>query len=346
LTRFTKRDGAPGRPTGDVVTVARRGAIKHEQRTLGARLLREVGSFVAVAATALMLVLVSDGAATPSGCVGGSLYIAAHEDDPLLFMMPDIGHDIAAGRCVRVVILTAGDAGLDQGYWQRREAGLAAALAVVAGLPDRWRVRDAGVPEHPAPLLTLTGNPRLSLVFLQLPDGRSDGSGFDGRGSMKQLWENTIPTLTSLPVAPASATYHPSSYTRRALIDALLWLMTDTKPRKIGIQDYVGSVDGSGDHSDHRAGARFAVAAAQSYRGPGKLIGYIDYQILGNPPNLDRKDAAQKQAAWFAYLPYDNQVSVGCRTVESCMSPGNYGNYWSREYLISPAMRLPSSSAR
>ncbi len=296
---------------------------------------------VAGSVAALTLAPAGGGAAAAGPCArGSSLYVAAHEDDPLLFMLPDIGHDVDARRCVRVVILTAGDAGLGQAYWQDREAGLAAALAVLAGLPDRWRLRDAGIPGHPAPLYTLTRNRRVSLVFLQLPDGRFDGSGFGGRGSLKQLWEGTIPTLTSLSVSPASAGYRPSSYPRQGLIEALRGLMVRSKPDTIGIQDYVGSVDGSGDHSDHRAGARFALAAAQAYGGPARLVGYLDYQILAYSPNVSAEDAAGKQAAWFAYAPHDLLVWGGCWNVETCMSPGNYGNYWTREYPILPAIRL------
>lgn len=276
-------------------------------------------------------------------CTGGSLYVAAHPDDPLLFMLPDLDHDIAAGRCVAVVILTAGDAGRPQDYWQSREAGLANALALLAGRASHWRACDLGIPGHPAVRATLQGDPRLSLVFMRLPDGRMDGTGFLGRGSLKMLWEGTSQTLASLGVSPQVARYQSSTYTRTDLIDALGWVIDTIQPSRIGVQDYVGSVDGTGDHSDHRAGARFVLAAAQSYAHRATLVGYLDYQILGYPPNVSGRDVARKQAAWFAYLPHDSLLKLGgtCATVTGCLSPGNYGNYWSRQYVISPPVRLP-----
>lgn len=140
-------------------------------------------------------------------------------------------------------------------------------------------------------------------------------------------------------MSPPIAIYHPSVYTRQGLIDSLHRLIVQMQPNKIGVQDYVG---GTGDHPDHRTGAHFVLAALQSYRRPVTVVGYLDYAILAQPSNLDAQNTALKEAAWLAYLPYDNQVSVGCRTTADCLSPGNYGNYWSREYTITPTIKLPN----
>lgn len=299
----------------------------------------------AILAASLVAALpASRAAGSARACVGGTLYVAAHVDDPLLFMLPDLDRDIAAHRCVQVVILTAGDAGRPQAYWQSREAGLAQALALLAGQPDRWRKSDLGIQGHPTLLATLRGDPRLGVMFMRLPDGRSDGAGFAGRGSLKMLWERAIQAISSLDVSPPSVVYRPSTYTRADLIGALQWLLRRFRPSKIGAQDYVGSVDGTGDHSDHRAGAQFVVAAARSYARRATLVGYLDYQILNYPPNVSGRDAARKQAAWFAYLPHDSvlKLSGTCVTVTSCLSPGNYGNYWSRQYRISRSIQLPA----
>jgi LmbE family N-acetylglucosaminyl deacetylase len=290
-----------------------------------------------IAATMVAAMPVS---AMPASCSGSNLYIAAHADDPLLFMLPDIGADISAGRCVRVVVLTAGDAGLGQAYWLAREAGLAAAVALLAGTSDVWRMRDAGIPDHPAPLFTLTGDPRVSLVFMRLPDGRSDGSGFDGHGSLLELWQGAISALSSLPLDEPTPTYWPSMYSRPDLIGALLWLMNTSTADKIGVQDYLGMVSGAGDHADHRAGARFAVAAALSYDHPAVLSGYQDYQIRGEPVNLDAAQQGQKQAAWLTYVAYDSMPGL-CRTAPTCEQGQNFGQYWQREYTFPPIL-LPT----
>lgn len=54
----------------------------------------------------------------------------AHQDDDLLFMTPDVLHDLHDGKCVRTVYLTAGDAGGDKYYWLSRELGSEAAFIV------------------------------------------------------------------------------------------------------------------------------------------------------------------------------------------------------------------------
>jgi hypothetical protein len=200
-------------------------------------------------------------------------------------------------------------------------------------------MRDAGIPGHPAPLFTLIQNPRVSIVFLRLPDGRSDGSGFNGHGSLLELWEGAIPSLASLPLQPPTPTYRSSTYTRAGLISALLWLMNISVPDKIGVQDYAGLVNGCGDHADHRAGARFAVAAASFYRQPSVLYGYEDYEIRGEPPNLDASEQAEKEAAWLTYVAYDPLPGL-CRTAATCLAGQGFGQYWLREYTF-PPLELP-----
>src|SRR5215475_11483965 len=57
-----------------------------------------------------LLRLASAAVAEPE-CNGRSMNIVAHEDDDLLFLSPDLIHDIQSGRCVRTIFVTAGDAG-------------------------------------------------------------------------------------------------------------------------------------------------------------------------------------------------------------------------------------------
>src|SRR5258705_13224217 len=90
-----------------------------------------IGAVVVCAALLLMSAVAAAGAATPT-CTSSAMYIAAHEDDTLLFQSPSILQDIQSGRCVRTVFLTAGDAGLDQSYWEAREEGAEAAYAQMA----------------------------------------------------------------------------------------------------------------------------------------------------------------------------------------------------------------------
>jgi len=297
----------------------------------------------ATIAAGAAIVLTRGGGATavpPLHCRGGSMYFSAHEDDPILFQLPDIQRDIFSGRCVRVVILTAGDAGQGEAYWRNREAGTRAALAVLAHKPDAWVEKTLRIPGHPIPLFTLSHNVRVSVAFMRLPDGRSDGEGF-GHGSMQQLLQGRIRTLVSLrePQDPDPG-YRSTVYTKAGLEQALLWLLNEAQPRKIGTQDYAGGF-GPGDHSDHRAGARFVVAAAAGYKHRATLVGYLDYVISRLPPTPDitAQEAEDAAKAWFAYVPHDSAGAL-CRTQDACVNE-HWAPYWNAEYTIKPPIRLP-----
>lgn len=63
---------------------------------------------------------------------GSAMYVAAHQDDDLLFCSPDLVHDIDSERGVVTIFVTAGDAGLGRDYWRGREKGIEAAYAQMA----------------------------------------------------------------------------------------------------------------------------------------------------------------------------------------------------------------------
>src|SRR5262245_22237578 len=112
-------------------------------------------------------------------CATSVMNLVAHEDDDLLFISPDLVHAIGGGgTCVRTVFLTAGDAGQDQTYWSGREAGIKAAYAQMAGVANTWTQSNAAVPGQTVSLFTLAGNSAVSVAFMRLPDGLTDGSGF------------------------------------------------------------------------------------------------------------------------------------------------------------------------
>ena len=139
-------------------------------------------------------------AASPACPNGSTMAVVAHEDDSLLFLSPDLSHDIQAKRCVRTVFVTAGDDGQGPGYWLSREDGAEAAYAEMAGVADTWSQSDAGISGHPMPLMTLVGDPQVSLVFMRLPDGDVDGSGFASTDfeSLQKLYQGTISEMTTV----------------------------------------------------------------------------------------------------------------------------------------------------
>ena len=230
----------------------------------------------------LALVLLNPGlsrpaAAAPACTHGRTMNVVAFEDDDILFLNTDIVHDVQDGVCVRTVFVSAGDAGKAQSYWEGREAGSKAAYAEMAGVSDAWTQADAGITDHPMPVLTLTGQPTVSLVFMRLPDGNGNGSGFTSTGneSLQKLWQGDISQIDAVDGS--------SSYSKQQLIDTLAALMTSFGPDTVRTQDFLGSY-GDGDHSDHHSTAYFAKAASPHYAGSHQLVGYLDYHDLPAPP--------------------------------------------------------------
>ena len=206
----------------------------------------------------------------------------------------------------------------------------------MAGLANTWTQSDAGISGHPIPVFTLQGRPTISVLFLRLPDGNLDGSGFANynRQSLQKLWQGSIPSIT--------AVNGSSSYTLSALINTLTQLMTMYGPDEVATQDFVGSFD-DGDHSDHHAAAYLTKSAGQAYVTPHTLVGYQDYAISARPVNLSQSDSSAKQATCFTYAPYDVLV---CQTVTQCQQgSGDYAKWWQRQYVVG-VLQQPGSASQ
>src|SRR5215208_2173372 len=118
-----------------------------------------------------VLILQATTAQAATTCpTGATMNIVAHPDDDLLFQSPDLLHDVQSGKCVRTVYITAGERG-DLNTLDMRESGVEAAYAQMAGVKNTWKKTDAGVSDHRMPLMTLSGRPTVSLVFMRLPEG-------------------------------------------------------------------------------------------------------------------------------------------------------------------------------
>ena len=259
-----------------------------------------------------------------SAAGGVTLNLVAHEDDDLLFLSPDLLHAIQAGRTVRTIYFTAGDAGNAQDYWSSRESGVAAAYAEMVGASNSWNQTDAGISGHPIPLRTLSGHSNISLAFIRLPDGNVDGSGFPSTNheSLMKLWQGTISTIHAIDGS--------SSYTKASLISTTASLISSFLPDQINTQDYVGTYS-DGDHSDHYTTAYVAQAAVQQYITTHGFTGYQGYGIVALPANVTGADLTAKQNAYFSYAPFDVLV---CQSVPACSNTG-FGEMWlERQYTV------------
>jgi len=229
---------------------------------------------------------------------GGALQIVAHQDDDLLFQSPDLVHDITAGRSVRTVFVTAGDAAKDEAYWSSRERGSLAAYAQMAGVTDAWATSDAGVPGTPIRMQTLIGAPRVSVVFMRLPDGNRTGTGMAEHNfeSLMRLWNGSI---ASIHAVDGSATYTAASLCR-----AMTRLMTAFEATTVRTLDW-SIAFGTGDNADHTATGLFVRQAHRDYGSAHSLFAYEGYPAWTRPPDLAGVDLAAKRSAFLAYAAHD-----------------------------------------
>ncbi|PVU81483.1 hypothetical protein DDP54_16555 (plasmid) [Cellulomonas sp. WB94] len=291
---------------------------RHPARRTGARLARALGAFGVLGTLwftrgvliSVVLVSVPLGAApvalqvpSTAPCAAGAMQVVAHEDDDLLFQSPDLAQDVLAGRCVRTVFLTAGDAAQGETYWRGREAGSLAAYAQMAGVADRWSSSDAGVPGHTVRLMTLTDAPQVSVVFLRLPDGNRAGTGMlvHDHQSLRRLWDGDIAAIDAV---DGSATYTDASLT-----STLTDLMTAFRPTTVRTQDWTIEFR-HGDNADHTATALFTRQADQGYRSAHTLLAYGGYPMWTRLPNVTGTDLRAKKDAFQAYAAHDPKICL------------------------------------
>ena len=257
-------------------------------------------------------------------CSGGALTIVAHPDDDLLFLNPQILHDIEAGRCTRTVFTTAGEAGEGPEYWAGLEDGIRATYAQMAAVPDVWVASDAGVTAGSVSVHTLTDAPHVSVVFLRIPDG-FDGSGSAAYGweSLAKLWDGEIPVVHTVD--------QEQWYTRDEVRDILVELLTSFDATTVRCQDWTMDPGNLDDHSDHRATALFARLASGDYESPHTLLSYEGYPIWNYVANVSGGDLEKVVDAFVTFAAYDEYLCADPN--EDC--PTYPHDVWlERQYLV------------
>lgn len=266
------------------------------------------------------------------GCaVPTVVQIVAHQDDDLLFMNPDLSHDIQAGRCIRTVYVTAGDGGGGSYYWLGREKGSEDAYSSMLGSDVAWVERIVQLSN--GQLVTIAnprGNLKVSLVFLRLPDGNLKGQGFPQyhNMSLSGLEAGHFPAL--------EATDKQSRYTSEQLISSMVELLATYKPTTVRTQSSLPGNNAHPDHSDHMAVGRLVQKAygryeAQQYENKIKIpvIFYTGYGIKDQPENVSGNDLTVKKKAFAAYTQHDK---AACTPESPCWQTSNYKSYIPRQY--------------
>jgi len=249
----------------------------------------------------------------------------AHQDDDLLFMTPDLLHDLQSpDKCVRTVYLTAGDAGSDQFYWLNREQGSEAAYAKMIGYDGVWIKRIVRLGDNQYIRVdNPRGNSKVSLIFVRLSDGNVRGQGFRATNyeSLEKLEAGKIRLMHSAD--------GQSDYSYGQLQDMLLSLMRTYGPSEIHTQStYVDHR--FPDHSDHIAVSRLTRQVWQQYDAKALIKFYLGYPSYGRPSNVFGTDLQQSEDAFFAYAKFDPSV---CGSEIACQkSKASYGAYLHTQY--------------
>ncbi len=253
------------------------------------------------------------------------MQVVAHQDDDLLFMNPDVQDSIKAGRCIRTVYVTAGDAGEQSGYWGGREQGAKAAYAQMVGVANNWYDEKQDLDGHTVSVAYLNDAPQISLVFLRLPDGNMNGSGFAGHKyqSLTKLLDGSIATIASV---DGSASYSPDQ-----LQASIYTIMQTDQTTEIRTQASNNVLDG--DHADHHAVGTLTDRATSRYQAGSQQIPnavhYLGYPDKLLPINLTTDQVGIKQTTFLTYAKFDGAV---CQTVFECNQSYTYGNYILRRY--------------
>jgi large repetitive protein len=287
---------------------------------------------LAIIFVALLSLLGGASARAAETCSSTALYVAAHQDDTLLFQSPALLQDVQSGHCVRTVFLTAGDDGREQPYWVGREDGAQAAYAQMAGVANQWTASTTTVAGRQLHVATLNGKPSISLYYLRLPDGGIEGEGsmLYGFKSLMKLWNSGQPGSTSPPQdATIEAVDHSATYTYSGLIETLKGLMTQLEPQQILTQNYIVAIKGP-DHADHAVTARFARAASQAYPTAHRLVGYRDYEVTSQPENVFGTMLGAKAMAFYTYGQHD---SGACASEPACAGSA-YAEWLRRQYTV------------
>lgn len=254
--------------------------------------------------------------------------IVAHEDDDLLFMNPDLLHEIAVGNCIRTVYVTAGDAGHGNLYWLGREQGSQAAYDTMLNLPQDTIWVQKTIKLENGEYATVTNpvhNHQISLIFMRLSDGNLTGSGFTTSHyeSLAKLHAGDIASMHSVD--------KQSSYTAAQLTSALTQLMDAYTPTVVHTQaprDYGTTYN---DHSDHITVGQFTSAAFDSYthKDTTSLSFYIGYPTRERAANVSSNDLSIKTTAFLAYGKFDGGV---CQSIALCDATPTYDAYLRRQY--------------
>jgi LmbE family N-acetylglucosaminyl deacetylase len=252
--------------------------------------------------------------------------IWAHPDDDIIFANPTISDAIAAGRCVRTVFVTAGDAGKGLDYVAARELGILRAYNAMRGKDGEWDAAEITLGTGmQVRRLVPKGDPRLSVLYLRLPDGNLTGEGFDAtaHATLSKLYDGAAGTLAPVDGGPA--------VTRDQLIASVRELVSAFHPEGTLTHIPRGSAFAPGDHPDHSAVGTLIRDSLTSDAAVGPGIRYfVGYPSENLPANLEGAVLDTKVDTYRIYTQQDQVVR--CADRSACLKTRKFGQWLQRSY--------------
>ncbi|MGN7970411.1 PIG-L family deacetylase [Microbacterium sp. 22296] len=262
------------------------------------------------------------------GCDGPTTVMSvwAHPDDDIIFANPTISDAIDAGDCVRSIFVTAGDAGKGMRYVEARELGILRAYNDMRGMQGLWDPTDltliSGVHVR---RLSPQGDPRVSVMFLRLPDGNITGEGFADTGfaTLGDLFDGGIPALS--PVTGGAPV------TRDQLLATVRELSVGFAPGRVLTHIPRGSAFAAGDHPDHSAvgGVVREALSTDPAVSPG-IRYFVGYPSADLPRNLDGAVLDAKVDTYRIYAQQDEVIR--CADRAACLGTRTFGEWLRRSY--------------
>ncbi len=255
-----------------------------------------------------------------------TLSIWAHPDDDIIFANPTISSAIAAGECVRTVFVTAGDAGKGGRYVSGRELGILRAYNAMRGADGLWDATDLTLDSglH-VRRLTPQGDPRVSVLFLRLPDGNITGAGFDatGHATLSKLYDGVIPAISPFDGG--------AGVSRDQLVASLRELAGAFAPTHLLTHIPRGSAFAPGDHPDHSLVGTLVRDTLSSDPAVGPGIRYfVGYPSADLPRNVDGATLDTKVDTYRIYTQQDEVIR--CADRNACLGTRKFGEWLRRSY--------------
>jgi hypothetical protein len=204
---------------------------------------------------------------------GDTLFLAAHPDDDMIFMQPELSRRLREGSSTTIYATTAGPSGVNRALLEAAKVAYGAAAGSSA-----WECGQVPIGTITAWHCRLTDRP-ISLVDLGLPDGGIPG---DRQDSLLHLIDGTVTSLSA---------FEGGSVTSGSVVELFASIFDATTPDALESLELAGSH--GRDHSSHMFVASIGLWAAARVGYAGPATWHRGYNVDVEDPTLVGDDLAE-----------------------------------------------------